>query len=152
MTPRRVLAAVSRAQHLVIAVFCSLEIVEIRRFRLAARARSAWRVILDHLEQAAIDFDASMLIVEPDCPCEAAANESGLDVTRLAMADVFDACLPKDAPRTYARLFDRLVADRPRLIRLVRLRPGTLHVSMVDRRKTVSLLAVALGLAALRSA
>ncbi len=151
MTPPRVLAAVSRAQHLVIAVFCSLEIIEIRRFRLAARAH-AWRAILSHVEQAAVDFDASMLVVEPGGPCETAANESGLDVTRLAMPEVFDACLPKDVPRTNARLFDRLVADRPRLIRLVRLRPGTLHVSMIERRKTVSLLAVALGLAALRSA
>jgi hypothetical protein len=150
VTPPRLLAAAARAQRLAITVICGGEILALRRAELSNGA-DARREILGHLRKAAVDFDASTLIVEPDGPCSDAAIESGMDVRRVSIPEVMSMFVPKDAPRTQSALFDGIIALAPRLARLVKLVPGTLRVSMTEPRKTVSLLSAALALAVART-
>ncbi len=150
MNAPRILAAAVRSQHLVITVLSKGEILEVRRHVLPSGARTC-PALLRHIREAAEDFDATMLVVEPGTPCCSAATDSGLDTLRLRMIEVKNLFLPSGTPRTHEALFEEILKAHPRVSRLVRLVPGTFRVSLTERKKTVSLLSLALGFAAHRT-
>jgi hypothetical protein len=150
MTPPRLLAAAYRCQYLALTVVCGGEILELRRSRLPT-GDDLSKTLLRHMQKAITDFDCTMLAVEPGSPCFEAASNTGLEVRPLTIKDVERLFLPESAHLTQERLFNRLVAEYPRVARFVKLLPGTLKVATTERWKTVSLLAFGLGLAVSRT-
>lgn len=149
MCPPCLIAASYRAQYLAIVVLHAMQITELRTYRIPS-GPDVQATVLRHLSDAASDFDASALVVEPGTPCAEVAHETCLAVRQMTLEEAKRLLLEGRGPQNHQRLFDTIVARYPTLARFVRLLPGTLRVAASERWRTNALIAAALGFAAVR--
>ncbi len=144
MPPDPFVAACERSGHLALAAFRNHHLVELRR-HLARGGAS-----LARLERFLADHGAETVLVEPGSSFEHALRARGYAVETLSVAEATRRLVP-DAPRaTRAALLIRLVSACPKLRRFVTVLSAVHEVALSERTRTLMLLPVAMGLAALR--
>ncbi len=122
------------------------ELVYVARFSL--RPTDHLRVA-QRVHQLQLDYGAERVVLEDASTLTVALAECGLQPAVLTLAEAKLELLG-DAEARHGVLYDRLVGDHPELVRFVRLLPGARRVATSDWRRTVVLLAAALGLTAER--
>jgi hypothetical protein len=145
---RPVIAVAYRSHGLGIAVLRGNEIVTVHRHRLTAgcHVRSA---ISKLVHKAIADHATTKLILEENSAAHQAMKKiDGLSIHLLSLPDAKRRLLPKETKPTHMNLFQHLLDLYPQLGRLVTVLRLSRRIAINEARRTVPLLAVALGLAA----
>lgn len=141
------LAACLRGTYFSLALLSEETVLEIRRHRVIGQRRG--QLHLSALLRAlASDYAIETVIVEPNTLAHAAAGMTDLKVQTLTLGQAKEQLLTrKRRQRTIAALSQEVLRYRPELNRLIGFMPTNNRVT-IECSKTVSLLSVALGLAA----
>ncbi len=141
------LAVVVRNQVAAAVLVSGDQILYVARFGLrpSDHSRAAKRV-----RQLQLDYAAERLVLEASSTLTKPLTACGLQPAVLTLAEAKLELLGHGDAR-HGVLYDQLVEDHPELVRFVRLLPGLHRVSHTDWRRTVVLLAAALGLASERA-
>lgn len=148
--PNMFLVACYRSPWLALVPFKGDQVLEVRTRRI--RGLQADRTVDTMVAQLASDYAVTGIIIEPESRLEVAAQRAGLHIRLLSLAEAKATLLDDGEGQTHQRLFRHLVRKHPALQRLASILPVTGSVSTTDRRGQVTLIAVALGLAAAQQA
>lgn len=137
------LAAVVRSPFVAVTVIGSGEILDVLRFRAPTSEIAAKRVLRVRRE-----YRASAIVTEPRGVLTSALLPHGVRIVRLSLHDAIDALVPEPDGAMHTDLFRQLIARFPCLRRLVTISPHSGKIDLLDRWKTMTMLSVALGVAA----
>lgn len=142
------LAACYRSGYLTLAVFAGNELKEVRVKRLRDQ-RTKTTAMQSLIRKFALDYAVDGVVVEPSSTVEAIVHALGLSALPLTLKDAKRRLLPEHKEQTHRALYDLLVKPSSPYRRLVNVYPrdGAL---ITQQWRLVSLLSVALGLAALQ--
>ena len=135
---------------MVLAVVDQHNILEVRR-RCLYRARPSEThdaYGARAVEELVHDYRITSVVAEPDRQPFRWAKETDLPTTPLPLIEAKQVLLPDTVQATHVDLCEHLLEQHPKLQRLVTILPGKPGLATSERWKTVTLLAVALGLAA----
>lgn len=139
------LAICQRFGVLALAVVASDQLLEVRRTFKGNNDATGQEMM--SLQDLAHDYGLTDVVVEPGCTLCSNLAHTGLNQQILTLEEAKLRLLGK-LGATHAELCQRLIQDHQKLARFVTILPLTGRVAMSQRRRIVSLLAVAMGLAA----
>lgn len=144
-----VLSACYRAPFLLVAVVCGSEVVEIFRRRVT-RGALGEAVVRGLLTRLASEYGCSEIVAEPDSAVLAIARTLPQPCRELSVSEAKRSLLGagQGETPTHAEVFGELLQRMPELQRLVTLLPSTGRIALSETWRTMTLLAVTLGLAA----
>jgi hypothetical protein len=140
-------AVAIRNQTVAAVVFAGAAIVRVGRYRLL---KAAPERVARAIAQLAADHGAGHIVHEPTRAAERLLGATGLRREALTLAAAKEGVLG-DPTTPHSALYDRLVGEHPELARFVRIQRAGPLVGATDWRRTVVLLAAALGIAYQRS-
>ena len=134
--------------YLALAVFDGARLVEVTSHRLVSGGR-AIEQLHSLMGQRAIDYAPDCIVIEPTQALYMAATATGIPVTAMTLGDAKRQLLGAVPAASNRDLYRFLVARFPDLRRLVTILRASGEIAQSEPWRTVELLPVALGLAAL---
>ena len=145
-SPQRCLAVCKRCQVLVLAVVDSDDILEVRRhFPWNQSGQDHKSAIRKAIVSMMADYNISTIVVEPNSIIYECVQDISV-IQRIELSTAKQLLIPPRENKTHSELCTYLVNSFPKLGRLVTVLPYN-RVAMTERWRTVTLFAVALGLA-----
>ncbi len=143
----RYLVAAYRSPFLLLAVLDGSAVIITEQIALTADTLTTARVTSE-LFNLARDYDIDRVVLDADWRLETPARVLGAPIELITLDEAKALLLPHEPHATHRALYEHLIERRPKLKRLVATLPMTGRVSLSVPRQQLSLLAVALGLAA----
>lgn len=146
-----VLALAIRAGVAALVVLNGERVVDVNRLDLLKYlARKRRLVLVDAVQQLASDFAVNTVVAEPTTLRRLRLRSPRLTIKRLTLTIAASTILGTNEPARNGAIYNEIVRQLPKLARHVTIVARTGDVSVLDRRRTVVLLAAALGLACAR--
>lgn len=143
-----ILALCYRSGYLTLAAFGDGDLIEVRVKRLRNR-RDRSKTMRALIQKFALDYAVDGVVVEPGSRLEELAQALSLPTIAMSLKQAKALLLPERQAPTHGQLYELLIKENPKFRRLVNVNPKN-GKPLTQQWRLLSLLSVALGLAALK--